>query len=219
MKLYGENCLNVNKVLYAASILDIELERIKFSFEDLRKGEKTADGLGLSDYEKINPFLRSPVLAIDTDHHMIESVAIARYLDKISTKKYKSLFGENDDEQAKIEIYARVFEVDIQVASIYLLRAFGHDGPTAPVAKEKLNRMMRVIEKKLKSDGYLATPYYAMDDVMLVTSVEWVKFKKVLEDDFFQKNFPTVESHYQKLMSDRAFRKYDTFYPADENRK
>ncbi|WP_244859345.1 glutathione S-transferase family protein [Shewanella dokdonensis] len=102
MKLYevaaSPSCRRVNIFLKA---LGVEVERVTVN---IRGGENLSEA-----YRQMSVNLKVPLLEIDAETHLCESLAICRYFDEITTN-HQYLFGQTALEKAQVEMWNRIVE-------------------------------------------------------------------------------------------------------------
>ena len=211
MKLIGQSCPNVNKVLLLASYKNIELDRICTTFDGIK------DGIPLhgSDQKKVelvtlNPLNRMPVLEYKPGHYLYESIVICRFLDELDPKN--SLFGHTQSERLAIETYMRAIEIDYLYSTLVRLRTFGHISEVHKFALNKYEYIANFLNSKLEKDGYLATKTFSMADIMLFVTIEYEKTRNIIDTSEYHKKYKALYQYYDRLYNDHSLHKYDLLY-------
>ena len=211
MKLIGQSCPNVNKVLLLASYKNIELERICTTFDGIK------DGIPLhgNDQKKVelstlNPLNRLPVLEYKPGHYLYESIVICRFLDELDPKN--SLFGHTQNERLAIETYMRAIEIDYLHSSLWWMRRFRHIPEIYKITLDKYESIANFLNSKLEKDGYLATKNFSMADIMLFITVEYETYLNIIDATVYRKKYKALYQYYDQLYKDQSLHKYDLWY-------
>lgn len=146
------------------------LEEVSANYElvpvDLSKGEHKAEDF----VAKHHPFGQIPVL-YDGDFKLFESLAIARYL--ASKHKAESLYPSDLKKRAVVEQWLSIYQansrpvIDIVVEFIFGPVFYGRQPDTTkvPALTQKLNGLLDVLEKQLKTTKYLAGDEFTLADL------------------------------------------------------
>ncbi|WP_293901505.1 glutathione S-transferase family protein [Phenylobacterium sp.] len=161
MKLYSEDsspfCAPVRLAIYAKG-LDIPIE-------------PPPGGLRTEAYRQVSMTGNIPCLMLDDGTPLPESTVIIDYLeDKFPDRPLKPAGAEPRAREALIR---RIAETDLSLASVnffYSLQAGGGDA-AAPVAAEKFERGLTLIETLMSDDGYVAGPHLTTADCILAPAL------------------------------------------------
>lgn len=176
------------RIFVAEKGLDIPVVQV-----DLRGGQHL-----LPEFRAINPYCTVPVLELDNGVHLIESVAICRYLEEIHPEP--PLMGVDPVDRAVVEMLNRHMEMDgfLAVAEVLRNSAPGMKdraltGPEpepqipelADRGRRRIGRFFRDIER-IMSDGrpFIAGQRYTVADITAQCAVDFAaRIKIALPDD------------------------------------
>lgn len=113
-----------------------------------------------------------PVLELDDGTHICESVAICRYFDAI-TPNDKGLFGHSPLEQAHVEMWHRIVELQGVVPAFQAFRnlsGFFSDRENCVKAwgeesKERLAQFLPVLDKQLSKTQWVSGEHFSIVDI------------------------------------------------------
>ena len=104
MKLYqSTGAPNPRRVTVFLAEKGIEIEKVEVS---IAKGEQR-----LPDFVEKNPMARVPIIELDDGSYLAETVAICRYFEGIRPEPL--LFGQDNEDRAKVEMWNRRMESEI----------------------------------------------------------------------------------------------------------
>ena len=174
MKLYTSKVAPSPKKIEVV-IAEKDIDDVQFIDLDLALAEHKTE-----EYKKIAPNSRVPALVLDDGTVILETTAIARYLDKIYPEP--NLFGENPIEIASIELwYSRVtFELMMP-----LMFGFRHTHPHMAnlerqfpdyglSQRELAVKSLDVYDKIIASREYIAGERFTYADIQMVTSLQFL---------------------------------------------
>lgn len=167
MKLL-ENSLTPSAVRVAIFLkeLGIEIERVQVD-------TKGAENRTESFLEKA-PNGQIPVLELDDGTHICESVAICRYFDATNPNEL-ALFGRTPLEQAQIEMWHRIVELQGVVPAFQAFRnltGFFSDRENCVKAwgeesRDRLASFLPVVDKQLGKTQWIAGEHFSIADITL----------------------------------------------------
>lgn len=202
MKLYEvattPSCRRVNIFLKA---LDVEVERVTV---DIRGGENLSET-----YRQMSINLKVPLLEIDANTHLCESLAICRYFDEI-TPNQRYLFGQTPLEKAQVEMWNRIvewqglipaFQAFRNLSGVYRDRencvsAWGEE------SKKRVTEFMPMLEQQLQSQHYLAGKHLTVADISAYVLITFCEARLQL---VIIGNYPRISDWYQMLQQHDAF--------------
>ena len=164
MKLYDlKNGLNPRRVRIFLAEKGIS---IPSEFVDMIKGENKGER-----YLALNPMGTMPVLEFDDGTHLAESIAICRYFEELHPEP--PLFGSTTLERARIEMWNRRMELEIQLP---IQDVFVHLNPFWAGRREQVPEYGRVrqaqllermawLNRELADRPYIAGEHYTVADI------------------------------------------------------
>ncbi|NKB33465.1 MAG: glutathione S-transferase [Pseudomonadales bacterium] len=172
MKLYGYGTTpNPRKVKIVLAEKGIDYEMIEV---DLYKGEHRS-----SEFIKMNPSGKVPVLETDDGKYLTESIAICRYLEALHPEP--NLFGTDAYELGLIEMRNRQIETELwsQIGTSWkngpVVEKMGHR--VVPEAKEISDANVYAYYERLNAElaetEYLVAGRFTIADVTLITGVDF----------------------------------------------
>jgi len=202
MKLYEvpatPSCRRVNIFLKA---LGVNVERVTV---DIRGGENLSEA-----YRQMSVNLKVPLLEIDADTHLCESVAICRYFDEI-TPNQRYLFGRTALEKAQVEMWNRIVEWQGLIPAFQAFRNLSgvySDRETCISAwgeesKKRVTEFLPVLEQQLKEHHYLAGKSLTIADISAYVFVTFCETRLQLP---IVGEYHHLSSWYQALQQHDAF--------------
>ncbi|MFQ6370676.1 glutathione S-transferase family protein [Shewanella sp. YIC-542] len=202
MKLYEmattPSCRRVNIFL---KLLGVEPERVTV---DVRSGENLS-----SHYRNISANLKVPLLEIDDDTHLCESVAICRYVDAI-TPNQLYLFGRSPLEMAQVEMWQRMVELQGLMPAFQAFRNLSgvyRDRETCielwgEESKKRVAAFLPVLEQQLAKHRYVAGSDLTIADISAFV------FIKVCENALQLPvigHYPNISAWLQELQQHDGF--------------
>jgi glutathione S-transferase len=148
------------------------------------------------EFLKLNPMGQTPVLKLDDDTCLSETVAICRYLEAIHPEP--SLFGATPVEVGQVDMWTRRVELKLgaPVANIWV-----HTHPyTAKVVPHQykdfgesnrplVTSALRIFDRALGEAPFLAGETYSMADIVLLTTIDFGTFVGVeIPEEFARLN-------------------------------
>lgn len=161
------------RVLFFLAEKDMELEMVELN---LMKGEhKTPE------YRELSINGRVPALELDDGTVIAESVAICRYLEAL--KPHPPLFGESPLEQAQIEMWNRMMELEVFLP---MAMTFRHTHPAMAALEQQIsdygeqqrnvaNKRLGRLEKQLIGHDYIVGNSFSIADITAYCSLKFFK--------------------------------------------
>jgi len=158
--------------------IGLEIETVHV---DIRAGENLTEAfLGKSANGRI------PLLELDDGNYICESVAICRYLEA-STEQHQSLFGNTALEQAQVEMWQRMVELQglfpalqafRNISGVYADRencipSWGEE------SKLRLISFLPTLETQLATNKFIAGERFSIADITLFVLINFAKNIKV----------------------------------------
>jgi len=154
---------------------------IEVPFEDV-------DILGLKnpEFTRLNPFQRVPVLILDDDTPISETMAICRYFEE--TQPEPALFGKGSKQRAVVEMWNRRMELGLMAC---VAQAFRHLHPAAAqlevpqvpawgeANKPKAQEILRILDQELGKRRFIAGDEYSVADITAMVAVDFTKPARV----------------------------------------
>ena len=180
MKLYiSEGAPNPRRITVLLAEKNIDLELIETT---IMKGmHKTPE------YRRIAPNGRIPALELDDGSVILETVAIARYLDALYPEP--PMFGTTPREVAEVEMWIRRIENEIMLPFAFFFRhthpamaELENQFPEFGKAQEAIvERSLRMIDKRLSELTWVAGNKISFADIVLSTCLDF--FPRVTKID------------------------------------
>ncbi len=182
MKLYElaptPSCRRLNIFLNELGIKD--LERVSL---DLRGGDNLT-----SDYRSKSINAKVPMLEIDEQTRLSETVAICRYFDEI-TPNSLGLFGDGALEKARVEMWHRIVELEGVMVAFQAFRNISQiykDRETCvsewgTESKARLDAFFPKLDKQLQTSNYVASDRFTIVDITAFVLVEFASAALQLE--------------------------------------
>jgi len=174
--------------------LGIEIERVNV---DIRGAENRTDA-----FMDKAPNGLIPVLELDDGTHICESLAICRYFDA-STPNDKALFGSSPLEQAQVEMWQRIVELQGIVPAFQAFRnlsGFFSDRETCIQAwgeesRQRLAQFLPVVDKQLSRQTWLAGERFSVADITLWVLCSFLDRLELAVDD----SLPHLKRWHQQM--------------------
>ncbi|MGB2131295.1 MAG: glutathione S-transferase family protein [Marinobacterium sp.] len=174
--------------------LGIEIERVNV---DIRGAENRTDA-----FMDKAPNGLIPVLELDDGTHICESLAICRYFDA-STPNDKALFGSSPLEQAQVEMWQRIVELQGIVPAFQAFRnlsGFFSDRETCIQAwgeesRQRLAQFLPVVDKQLSKQTWLAGERFSVADITLWVLCSFLDRLELAVDD----SLPHLKRWHQQM--------------------
>ncbi len=162
-----------NSLTPSAARVAIFLKELGIEIERVQVDTKGAENRTESFLEKA-PNGQIPVLELDDGTHICESVAICRYFDA-STPNDKALFGRTPLEQAQVEMWHRIVELQGVLPAFQAFRnltGFFSDRENCVKAwgeesRERLASFLPVVDKQLGKATWVAGDNFSIADITL----------------------------------------------------
>jgi glutathione S-transferase len=143
-------------------------------------------------FAAINPMQRVPVLVLDDDTVIAESIAICRYFEALQPDP--PLFGRGALEAALVEMWNRRAEISLLFPVMHVFR-HSHPGmkalevPQVPdwaeANKPRVSGMLRFLESELSERQFIAGDHYTVADITALIAVDLMKPAKLaVPEDF-----------------------------------
>jgi glutathione S-transferase len=199
MKLYElaptPSCKRLNIFLNELGIKD--LERVPL---DLRGGDNLTD-----DYRLKSINAKVPMLEIDAQTRLSETVAICRYFDEI-TPNSLALFGEDALEKAQVEMWHRIVELEGVMVAFQAFRNISQiykDRETCvsewgSVSKTRLEAFFPKLDKQLQASDYVASNRFSIVDITAFVLVGFASAALELE---ICANYENIQRWYEQVSS------------------
>ncbi len=151
-------------------------------------------------YSKLNPKQKVPILQHD-DFVLSESVAICRYLQKISNSK--NIFIPKDKKSIALEDeWCNFIYGELDETSLYVMRRhydlkdiYGDSPKVVESCRNYFQKYLTVIENILSKQDTLFGYDFGLADILLVTCLDWAEAYKF--------DLPLNISRYHKAIRDR----------------
>jgi glutathione S-transferase len=179
MKLYSASrAPNPRRVLIflAEKGLSVPVSEVDLGALEQRSGEFTA----------LNPFQRTPVLALDDGAIICESIAICRYFEELHPEP--PLFGVGALERAMVEMWQRRLELGLLV---HIANAFRHAHPfmakmetpqiaeLARTSAAKALDAMAIVDRELKDRPFIAGDRFSVADITGLVALDFTKVARI----------------------------------------
>lgn len=175
MLLYdGGMAPNPRRVRIFLAEKGIEVDKVSV---DINALEQKSD-----DFTKLNPMQRLPVLVLDDDTVLSESVAICRYFEEIQPEP--PLMGVDARDKAIVEMWQRRMELHLMLP---IAQAFRHLHPGAAHLEEpqigewgEANKpraiaCMEILDDELASRKFIAGDSFTIADITAVVALQFLK--------------------------------------------
>jgi glutathione S-transferase len=179
MKLYSASrAPNPRRVLIylAEKGLNVPVSEVDLGALEQRSGEFTA----------LNPFQRTPVLALDDGAVICESIAICRYFEELHPEP--PLFGVGALGRAMVEMWQRRLELGLL---LHVANAFRHAHPymakmetpqiaeLARISPAKALDAMAIVDRELKDRPFIAGERFSVADITGLVAVDFTKVARI----------------------------------------
>jgi glutathione S-transferase len=179
MKLYDSDWApNPRRVHIFLAEKSVSVERVHV---DLKAGAHMG-----SDFSRINPLHRVPVLELDDGTMISESVAICRYFEE--TVPEPPLFGRNAREIALVEMWNRRIEHHFlnSVAAAFRHLHPGMAKSENPQVKEwgeankpKAMESLRFLDEEIGAKPFMVGDHYSIADITLLVAFDFMKVARL----------------------------------------
>lgn len=202
MKLYevaaSPSCRRVNIFLKA---LGVEVERVTVN---IRGGENLSEA-----YRQMSVNLKVPLLEIDAETHLCESLAICRYFDEITTN-HQYLFGQTALEKAQVEMWNRIVEWQGLIPAFQAFRNLSgvyRDRETCinswgEESKKRVSEFLPLLEQQLQQQRYIAGKRLTVADISAYVLITFCEAQLQL---VIIGSYPHISDWYQALQQHDAF--------------
>jgi glutathione S-transferase len=179
MKLYSASrAPNPRRVLIylAEKGLSVPVSEVDLGALEQRSGAFTA----------LNPFQRTPVLALDDGAIICESIAICRYFEELHPEP--PLFGVGALERAMVEMWQRRLELGLL---LHVANAFRHAHPymakmetpqiaeLARASSAKALGAMAIVDRELKDRPFIAGERFTVADITGLVALDFTKVARI----------------------------------------
>lgn len=185
MKLYEFSIApNARRVNIFLAEIDLSIEHVQV---DIRGGENLTDEFKANAPNGLIPFLK-----LDDGTCIGESVAICRYLESVSGKSDNSLFGDSPLEIAKIEMWHRLVEFQVQIPALQAFRNItgiyadreNINSEWGEESKQRYLDMLPTLEQQLSQHEFVAGEKFSIADITLFCVINFMRVLKLkLNDD------------------------------------
>ena len=164
MKLYDlKNGLNPRRVRIFLAEKGLSVPSV---YVDLEKGENKGEK-----YRAMNPMGTMPVLEFDDGTYLAESIAICRYFEELHPNP--PLFGTSTLERARIEMWNRRMELEIQlpIQDVFIHLNSYWAGKRPQVSEYGRVRQAQLLERMAWLNRELATRTYVAGETYTVADI------------------------------------------------
>lgn len=138
------------------------------------------------DFPRLNPRKKVPVLVLDDNNVIAESVAICRFFEALQPEP--DLFGRTPEEQGLVEMWVRQSDIELMLPVQF---AFRHLHPAlaereVPQVKDwgeankpKVLDFLRYMDWRLSDSPYLALERFTMADIVAVVAVDFMRAARI----------------------------------------
>lgn len=142
------------------------------------------------EFTQINPMQRLPVLELDDGTRIAESVAICRYFEALQPEP--PLFGQGALEMARIEMWNRQIEMDLQTAIAAAFRHLhpamkGVEDPQVPAwgeaNKPRVMKLLAFLDTELSGRAFIAGDRYSIADISAMICIDFMRWAKLSVPD------------------------------------
>ena len=160
------------RIFLAEKGITVPYEQVEFSKETFASPE----------FGKLNSFRRIPVLVLDDDTAISETVAICRYFEELHPQP--ALFGTGALERAKVEMWQRRVEFGLMMAAA---SAFRHLHPSMVVFevpqvpawgeanKPRAADALKIMDEALGHTRYIAGEQFSIADITALCAVDFLR--------------------------------------------
>lgn len=137
-------------------------------------------------FRRVNPLQQVPVLVLDDDTVITESVAICRYFEELQPDP--PLFGVGARERADVEMWNRRVEHGLFQAVAHCFR-HSHpmmaelERPQIPawgeINRERARAFLRTLDGELADRQFLAGPRFTIADITLLVAIDFMRPPKI----------------------------------------
>lgn len=140
------------------------------------------EDLKTGDFAELNPWHRVPLLVLDDDRTIAETVAICRYFEVIAPEP--PLFGVGAVGKAEVEMWNRRVELGLYNA---VFAVFRHLHPKmahlevpqvaewGEANKEKVLRELQRLDARLVTSPFIAGDHYSIADITALVAVDFMR--------------------------------------------
>ena len=177
MKLYTTpKAISPARVHFFLLEKGVEIEKVVV---DLMKGEhKTPD------YRAIAANGRTPALLLDDGSSLCETVAICRYIESLHPEP--TLLGRDGLEQARIEMYDRMMELELMMP---MAMTFRHTHPAMEALEDQVpeygekqrvvaEKRMKRLDRELADRPYIAGASFSIADITAWCAIRFFRMAK-----------------------------------------
>ena len=196
MKLYEfAPAPNAMRVSIFLAELNIEVARVNV---DIRGGENLSQK-----FKQHAPNGKIPYLELDDGTTICESVAICRYLDLTNPSSSPSLFGQSPLEQAQVEMWHRIVELQGLFPAMQAFRNISgifkdRENVVAIWGEESKQRVidfLPTLEQRLNNSNYLAGEDFTIVDITAFCMLRFIKHIKIELDD----SYPNLQRWFNQV--------------------
>ena len=184
MKLYdGGRAPNPRRVriFLAEKGMSLPVEKIDLANLEHKTAEFTA----------LNPLQRVPVLVLDDDTVITESIAICRYIEGLRPEP--PLFGRGALEEALVEMWNRRVELNLYQA---VAAVFRHTNPAmkdfesqipewGEANRPRVFEFLGLLDRELKGRLFMAGDHYSVADITALVAVDFMRPAKLIMPEEF----------------------------------
>lgn len=162
--------------------IGVEIDRVNV---DIRGGENLTE-----EFRSRSVNGKIPLLELDDGTTICESVAICRYLE-LTNPCQSSLFGNTPLEQAQVEMWHRVVELQGLIPAMQAFRNISgifkdRENTIEAWGKESRQRLvdfMPTLEQQLSNFDYIAGNNFSIVDITVYCMINFIKFLEIELDD------------------------------------
>jgi glutathione S-transferase len=179
MKLYdGGRAPSPRRVRIFLAEKGIDLPKVPV---DLAKLEQKSES-----FRALNPLQRVPVLVLDDDTVITETMAICRYFEALRPEP--NLFGHGAVEIAKVEMWNRRIELGLYTA---VQAVFRHGHPAmakmqvpqvaqwAEINKPRVTEFLELLDRELAEREFVAGDRFSVADITGLVAIDFMKPAKL----------------------------------------
>jgi glutathione S-transferase len=179
MKLYdGGRVPNARRVRVFLAEKGIDVARAPV---DLGKNEHKS-----SEFSRLNPLQRVPVLVLDDGTILTESIAICRYFEELHPSP--PMFGAGAKGRALVEMWQRRLELELYLPAATVFRhthpaMTGYQVPQVPAwgeaNREYVERFLEILDAHLEGRDFVAGDQMSVADITGLIAVDFFKAGKI----------------------------------------
>jgi len=147
-----------------------------------------------SEFVKLNPMRRIPILVLESGRVLSESMAICKYFDELEPEP--SLMGRDPFDKAWIEMWNRRMELNLLFP---VAQSFRHQHPAmiemevpqipewGRANSEKALEMLEIMDAELAKNQFIAGKHYSVADITALVAVDFMKPARISRPERLRK--------------------------------